>query len=166
MPYRAFLLAAAVLVLALPSPAVRAQATPDAARLAAAREMMQVAGVAGQFSEVMPVLLRQLAQGFVAVAPDKAEVIGEVFAQLGTKFDERKGELIEQIAGLYAERLSLEELGAVTAFYRSPAGAKMMAVQPQVMRQAMQLGQRWGAQLGREIEEEARRELKKRGIDL
>jgi hypothetical protein len=30
----------------------------------------------------------------------------------------------------------------------------------------MALGQRWGAQLGREIEEEARRELKKRGIEL
>jgi hypothetical protein len=34
------------------------------------------------------------------------------------------------------------------------------------MRQAMALGQRWGAQLGREIEEEARKELKKRGIEL
>jgi hypothetical protein len=145
---------------------VRAQTTQEAARLAAAREMMQVAGVARQFSEVMPVLLRQLAQGFVAVAPDKAEVIGEVFAKLGGKFDERKGELIDQVAGLYAEQLSLEELGAVTTFYRSPAGAKMMSIQPQVMRQAMQIGQRWGAQLGREIEEEARRELKKRGIEL
>ena len=30
----------------------------------------------------------------------------------------------------------------------------------------MVLGQRWGAQLGREIEEEARKELKKRGIEL
>jgi hypothetical protein len=30
----------------------------------------------------------------------------------------------------------------------------------------MALGQRWGAQIGREIEAEARRELKKRGIDL
>jgi hypothetical protein len=166
MPYRALLLAAALLVLALPLPSVRAQTTPEAARLAAAREMMQVAGVARQFSEVMPVLLRQLAQGFVAVAPDKAEVIGEVFAKLGGKFDERKGELIDQVAGLYAEQLSLEELGAVTTFYRSPAGAKMMSIQPQVMRQAMQIGQRWGAQLGREIEEEARRELKKRGIEL
>jgi hypothetical protein len=34
------------------------------------------------------------------------------------------------------------------------------------MRQSMVLGQRWGTQLGREIEEEARRELKKRGIEL
>ena len=30
----------------------------------------------------------------------------------------------------------------------------------------MALGQRWGAQIGREIEQEARKELKKRGIEL
>ncbi len=166
MPYRALLLAAAVLALSLNTPSARAQTAPDAARLAAAREMMQVAGVARQFSQVMPVLMRQLAQGFVAVAPDKAEVITDVFAKLGGKFDERKGELIDQIAALYAEQLNLEELNAVIGFYRSPAGAKMMSIQPQVMRQSMLLGQRWGAQLGREIEAEARRELKKRGIEL
>ena len=30
----------------------------------------------------------------------------------------------------------------------------------------MTLGQRWGSAIGREIEAEARRELKKRGIEL
>jgi hypothetical protein len=100
------------------------------------------------------------------VAPDKAHEIREVFSQLGNKFNDRKGDLIDQVATLYAELLSVEELTAVAGFYRSPAGVKMIAIQPQVMRQAMLLGQRWGAELGREIEEEARRELKKRGIEL
>jgi hypothetical protein len=166
MPYRALLLAAALFALALSPPAARAQTEPDAARLAAAKEMMQVAGVARQFEEVMPVLLQQLAQGFVAVAPDKAQEIREVFSQLGGKFIDRKGVLIDQVAALYAEQLTLEELTAVIGFYRSAAGVKMIAIQPHVMRQAMLLGQRWGAELGREIEEEARRELKKRGIEL
>jgi len=70
------------------------------------------------------------------------------------------------VASLYAQELSVEELGAVSAFYKSPAGAKLLAVQPQIARQSMALGQRWGAQIGREIEQEARKELKKRGIEL
>jgi hypothetical protein len=165
MSYRAAAAAVTFLaLLALPT-SVRAQA-PDAARLAAAKDMMQVAGVAKQFDEIMPMLARQLSQGFVAVAPDKADEIREVFNQLAIKFVNRKGELIDQIAAAYAEQLTLEELAAITAFYRSPAGLKFIEVQPQVMRQAMALGQRWGAQLGREIEEEARKELKKRGIEL
>jgi len=165
MSLRAVAVAAALAALvALPVPS-RAQA-PDAVRLAAAKEMMQVAGVAKQFDEVMPFLTRQLAQSFVSVAPDKADEIREVFNQLTVKFVDRKGELIDQIAALYAEKLELDDLSAIVGFYKSPAGAKFIGLQPDIMRQAMVLGQRWGAQLGREIEQEARKELKKRGIEL
>jgi len=165
MSYRALAVTAALFaLLALPSLG-RAQA-PDADRLAAAKELMQTAGVAKQFDEIMPYLTRQLAESFVSVAPDKAGEIRDVFAQLAIKFVDRKGELIEQIAGVYAEKLSVEELSALVAFYKSPAGVKFVAVQPDIMRQSMMLGQRWGAQLGREIEEEARQELKKRGVPL
>ena len=144
---------------------LRAQA-PDAGRLAAAKELMEVAGVAKQFDEVMPVLAQRLGEAFVAVAPDKADEIREVFKQVAVKFVDRKGELIDQIAALYAEKLSAEDMTAIVAFYKSPVGVKFIAIQPEMSRQAMTLGQRWGSALGREIEEEARRELKKRGIEL
>jgi len=157
-------LALALLAAVLSAP-LRAQG-PDPARLSAAREMMEVAGVAKQFDELMPLLAQQLSQSFTAVAPEKAEEIRQVFAQLPGKFIDRKGELIDAVASLYAQELSVEELAAVSAFYKSPAGAKLLAVQPQIARQSMALGQRWGAQIGREIEQEARKELKKRGIEL
>jgi hypothetical protein len=165
MKHRAPLLIATLFGLVMMGVPVCAQA-PDPARLAAAKEMMQVAGVAKQFDEVMPLLMRQLSQSFIAVAPDKADEIREVFGQLSGKFVDRKGELIDQIAAVYAEQLSLAELADIAAFYRSPTGMRFVEVQPQVTRQAMMLGQRWGAQLGREIDEEARRELRKRGIPL
>jgi uncharacterized protein len=139
---------------------------PDEKRLAAATELMQISGVAKQFDEVMPVLAQRLSESFVAVAPDKAELIREVFAQMAVKFVDRKGELIDQITILYAEKLTVEDLTAIIGFYKSPAGAKLVAVQPEIAHQSMALGHRWGAQIGREIEAEARRELKKRGIDL
>jgi hypothetical protein len=145
---------------------VQAQQSGAAPRLAAAKEMMQVAGVAKQFDEVLPLLAAQLGQSFVTLAPDKADEIREVFGKLPGKFMDRKGELIDQIAALYAEQLTLDELTAITGFYRTPAGAKFIAVQPQVTRQSIVLGQRWGEQIGREIAGEARKELKKRGIEL
>src|ERR1700752_3592535 len=163
----AYLAAALALALSAAIFSAPSQAqTADPARLAAAREMMEVAGVAKQFDELMPLLAQQLSQSFMAVAPEKAEEIRQVFAQLPAKFIDRKGELIDAVADLYAQELSVEELGAVSGFYRSPAGAKLLAVQPQIARQSMALGQRWGAQIGREIEQEARKELKKRGIEL
>jgi len=39
-------------------------------------------------------------------------------------------------------------------------------LQPDILRQSMALGQRCGMPLGREIEQEAREELKKRGNPL
>ena len=165
MPHRALLLAWALLALVASHAPLSAQA-PDSQRLAAAKELMQIAGVAKQFDEVMPVLAQTLSESFVAVAPDKADLIREVFAQMAVKFVDRKGELIDQIAVLYAEKMTLEDLTAVIGFYKSPAGVRFIAVQPEMARQSMALGQRWGAQIGREIEAEARRELKKRGIDL
>ena len=166
MIYRALLLATLLFAAPFLYSSAQAQSTPDAARIAAAKEMMQVAGVAKQFEEVMPLLLQQLAQSFIALAPQKGQEIRDVFGQLGGRFNARKGELIDQIAALYAEQLSVEELNAVIGFYRSAAGAKIISIQPHVMRQGMLLGQRWGAEIGREIDQEARRELKKRGIEL
>lgn len=170
MSYRALVLASVLLASALFAtiawlPAVRAQAT-DSPRVAAAKEMMQVAGVAKQFDQMMPLLMQQLVKGFVAVAPDKADEIRSVFAQLATKFVDRKGELIDKVAALYADQLTLEDLDAVIAFYRSPTGVKFITIQPHIVRESIHIGQRWGAELGREIESEARRELKKRGIEL
>ena len=163
MSYRAVAIAAAIFaLLALTNP-IRAQA-PDAVRLAAAKELMQIAGVAKQFDEVMPYLTSQLAKSFVSVAPDKARRFARCFRQLAVKFVDRKGELIEQIAHLYAEKLAMEDLTALDRILQSPAGMKFVSAQPDIMRQSMMLGQRWGAQLGREIEQEAREELKKRGI--
>lgn len=124
MPGRTLALLAVVVAMLAAPVSLRAQA-PDPARLAAARELMEVAGVAKQFEEVMPVLAQRLGEAFVAVAPDKAAEIREVFGQVAVKFVDRKGELIEQIAVLYAEKLSAEDMGAVVAFYKSPAGAKI-----------------------------------------
>lgn len=163
MPLRVLVLAVALLGLC---PLAGQAQAPDAARLAAARELMEVAGVAKTFEQVMPSLAAHLSESFVAMAPDKAKEIREVFSRSMVKFVDRKSELIDQIAGLYAERLSAEDLAAAVAFYRSPAGARFVAAQPVVMRESMLLGQRWGERIGAEIEEEIRKELKKRGIDL
>ncbi|MBX9587931.1 MAG: DUF2059 domain-containing protein [Hyphomonadaceae bacterium] len=166
MTYRAlFVLVVSIFAVAALPEASRAQG-PDPARIAAAKQMMVVAGAASQFDQVMPLIAEQMSQSFAKVAPDKANEIADVFRQLVPRFIDRKGVLLDQIAALYAAELTLDELKGIIAFYKSPIGAKFAAVQPGIMRQSMTLGQRWGQQIGTELAEEARKELKKRGIDL
>jgi hypothetical protein len=162
MLLRALLLALAI---AAALPAARAQA-PDAARVEAAKQLMLAAGAARQFDEAMPLLAAQISQNLMRLAPDKSKDVAEVFQKLLPRFLEKKGILLDQIAGLYAKELTLDELNGIVAFYKSPIGAKFAAVQPHIMRQSITLGERWGQQIGIELDAEARKELKKRGVDL
>jgi hypothetical protein len=129
---------------------------PDRARIEAAKEMMRVSGAARQFDEAVPLMFNQLANAFAQMAPGKDGEIRDVFAQMTPRFLERKNELMDQIAELYA----------VIAFYKSPVGIRFADIQPKIMRDSMALGQRWGERIGLEFQEEARRELARRGINM
>lgn len=163
MTLRALLIALAIAAAGLP--AAQAQA-PDPARVEAARSMMEAAGASKQIDELMPLLAGQMSETFKRLVPDKGKEIDEVFQQLVPRFIEKKDALLDQIAALYAAELTLSEINGVAAFYKSPIGAKFARIRPGIMRQSAVLGQRWGQQIGMELDAEARQELKKRGIDL
>ena len=125
---------------------------------------MEVAGVAKQFDELMPLLAQQLSQSFMAVAPEKAEEIRQVFAQLPAKFIDRKGELIDAVASLYAQELSVEAR-AVSAFYKSAAAPSCSPCNRRLRASRW----RWDSAGGLESAGKTTRgakELKKRGIEL
>ena len=50
-------------------------------------------------------------------------------------------EILAETVPIYARTFSADELKQMTAFYRTPVGAKMLASMPQLMAQGMQVGQ-------------------------
>ncbi len=140
------------------------RASPEA--LSAARALIEATGASAQFDQALPLLTGPLTQAFTTLAPGRASEIRELMAEMVKRFSARKSELIEQIAGIYAESMSVEDMRGVTAFYQSEVGRRMVAAQPDIMRQSMLAGQTWGQRIGAEIDAEMRRELRKRGIDL
>jgi hypothetical protein len=165
MALRALVLGLSMLVAAMAGQTTYAQ-SPDPARLAAAKEMMELSGAVKQFDEAVPLMFEQLVRTYSQMVPGKSREIRETLAQLIPRFQQRKYELIDQIAALYAAEMSLDDLNAVIAFYKSAVGMRFADVQPKIMRESMQLGQRWGERLGLELQEEARRELRRRGIEM
>ncbi len=143
-----------------------AQKEIDPARLATAKELLEVAGSAKQFDVVVPLIAQQLENAFVNLKPDHAAEIKDVFKLMPERFSERKQELLDQIAALYAGRLTTEELRELIAFYKSPIGAKFVQLQPELLQQQMALGQAWGRKIGQEIDQQVRKELSQRGVPL
>jgi uncharacterized protein len=167
------LLVAAALCVTVPAfaqgpnpPGAAGQAAPDPARLAAAKELMIAAGAAKQFDIAVPLIAQQLEGAFVNLKPEHSAVIKDVFKLMPARFSERKNELLDQIAVLYAQRLTIDELNEITKFYKSPIGAKFVQMQPELMQQSMELGEAWGQKIGQEIAEEVRKELKQRGVPI
>ena len=110
--------------------------------------------------------MRQMVDIFAGLRPQHRGEIESVMQGLMTKFSDRKQELIDQIAVLYTEKLAIEDITGLIAFYKTPVGQKFVGIQPELAQQSMILGQRWGQKLGAEVDVELRKELKKRGIDL
>ena len=163
-PWLIAVLAAALLW----SDVAQAQKSADdhALRVNTARELLDVTGAAKQFDVVMPQMTQQMAEIFIRQKPEHAGEIRDVFGLMLKRFIDRREELIDKIAVIYAEKLTVADMREVTQFYRSPAGARFVAAMPELTSEAMKIGRTWGEIIGREIAGEARRELKKRGIDL
>ena len=150
------------------SPTAQSQKAPaaDPARVAGAKEMMAAAGVSKQFDAIMPLIFNQMQGIFLQQHPTQQKELKEVFDAVLARMSARKQELIDEIAVLYAQKLSVEELKEITRFYSTGAGAKFIQLQPEIAGQSAVIGQRWGQKLGAEVEQEVRREAKKRGMPL
>jgi hypothetical protein len=163
-----FLLASifvAVLSITVPAPSF-AEKDVDPARFAAAKELLVVVGSAKQFDVVVPLITQQLENAFVNLKPDHAAEIKDVFRAIPEKFSQRKQELLDEVAAIYAGKLTADEINEIIKFYKTPIGAKFVQLQPELVQQSMQLGQAWGRKIGQEIDQEVRKQLKDRGVPI
>ena len=56
--------------------------------------------------------------------------------------------IMNELIPVYAKYYTNAELEQIIAFYETPLGQKITRVMPQVMQESMQIGQKYGAQIG------------------
>jgi hypothetical protein len=59
---------------------------------------------------------------------------------------------------IYDRQFTLPELNEIIRFYSSPIGRTLIAATPQITRDAMLAGQKWGIKIGEELSQELTRE--------
>jgi hypothetical protein len=158
-------LAAVLLACNLLAGPVRAQpATPAA--LASAKELLELKGAAEMFDPVVTGVIEQTKGALLQTNPQLAKDLTDVGNQLRTEFGPRRGEIIEAAAKAYAARFSEQELKDVVAFYKSPAGKKMLQQEPLVLDETFGFVQQWQGRVGEEVMNRFRAEMKKKGHNL
>jgi hypothetical protein len=145
-------------------PASAEEITPS--HLAAALETVASAKAARGFDNVLPLLSEKTQDQLIRLRPDLYKQISDVVAQVALKLAARRSDLDSDIARIWAKSFTEDELKSITAFYKSPAGAKFVDVGPKVIGDSLQAVKGWSARVGEELLEKSKEELKKQGVEF
>lgn len=165
---RAGLSAAALISLVFAAPTFAQDATPAPSpeQIKAAREVIDVSGAADSIKDIVPIFLDEAKNTLTRTRPEIAKDLGEAIKTVEPEFAQRKEALMSEIATVYAQRFSAQELAEIKAFYTSETGKKLVKNLPNVLQASYERTQLWSQKMSTDIISRLRQEMKKRGVDL
>jgi len=134
--------------------------------LQAAVAAVQAAKTSRGFDNMLPLMAQATQNRLIRMRPDQHVLIGQVVDAEALALVSRRAELDNDVARIWAKYFSEDELNAITAFYKSPAGSKLAEIGPKVVNETLQSVKGWSDRVGEELFEKSREALKKKGVDL
>jgi hypothetical protein len=131
-----------------------------------AKEIITLKGAAGIFESVIPATIEQAKNVLLQTNPMLAKDFNEVALKLRSELAPRAADLLTEVAKLYANRFSEAELKDALAFFKSPVGRKLVAEEPRIIDQSVEVAEAWQTKFGEEVLPKIRAEMKKKGHDL
>jgi uncharacterized protein len=150
----ALLLAATCL---MPLPALAQQIAES--HLKAAYEAIETTRTTQQFDAILPSLGQRAKEELISSRPDAADQLTTIVDEATVSMAARRGNLEDEIARIYARTFSEEELRAITAFYLSDAGKKLIEQTPELANAVGQAAKVWAAGLQRDLALELRKRI-------
>ena len=145
--------------------AARAQA-PSPAALAAAKELVVLKGAGAMFDPIIPGVIESAKNQFMPTNPNLSAPLTEVANQLHKEYAPKRAELLDLVAGIYAQHFTEAELKEIVAFYKTAAGKKMIAQEPAAINQSLTAAQDWANKFSDMVLERFRTEMAKKGHKL
>ena len=117
------------------------------------KKMFKVSGS----EQTYQVAITQMLELFRKQYPD---IDAEIWDEAEKEFEKASlNDLTEFLTPVYQKYFTQEELKELIKFYKSPIGKKMAKNSPFIMKESMEVGQKWGAKMGEEFVEK----MKKKG---
>lgn len=124
----------------------------DPARVAAARDLMDVTGVTKQMDGMVEAMSRGFAKGANADTSEAGKKLSTQFDSGMKKLLEYKDQMISDFAELYAQTFTADEMKTVADFYRTGAGAKFIAKTPELMQKGATIGMKYSQKIADEMQ--------------
>ena len=149
-----------------PTPPPTPTPTLDPAHLAAAARLMADTGGKNRMDEMMTAMRGIMVQLVSSRGKDAAESGRIVDEVLLPAMRAHLPELQNAFTRFWAGAMTTAELDSADAFFRSPTGMKLVAVQTQAVPAFLALGQAWGQQVAKDVLSAQRDALRQRGVTL
>jgi uncharacterized protein len=143
----------AMLFSVLPVSAEEAKPVADPGSIAAARDLMEVTGVAKQMDGLISAMSQGFAKGAGADGSEKGKQAAAGFDAAMKKFMSYKEEMLTDFAQLYAETFTAAEMKEIADFYRGGTGAKFIQTTPILMQKGAQIGLKYSERMLKEMGE-------------
>ena len=110
------------------------------------REMFSVSGASANYDVVVDQMLTMFKNSYGNQA---GGIEDTVWDELAVEFRESSiDDLVDKLVPVYEKHLTIEDLDAIIAFYKTPAGKKFADKTPLITQESMLVGQEWGMQIG------------------
>jgi hypothetical protein len=144
-----------------PAPAQLKPASPGA--IAAAKELLVLKKVGNVYAGAVPNLVQRAKDSILQNNLNYQKDLNEVAVIVAQTLAGREKEIGEQMAKIYANDFTEQELKDLVTFYKTPLGQKLLAQEPITVQSSMNYMSQWAQSFSGTIMDEFRSEMKKRG---
>ena len=163
---RAFVFGLSIVALAGAAQAQPQPKQPSASAITLAKEIIVVKGGSQLYDSIVPNIIERAKGVFLQQNPMIGRDLNEVAARLRTELNPRSAELVNDVAKLYATTFTEQELKDLLAFYKSPAGKKIITEEPVILEKSARSADSWIPKFAEEVMAKFRIEMKKKGHEL
>jgi hypothetical protein len=146
---------------AAPAAAPLKPVSPSA--LQAARDLLAVKNVSQVYAGAVPNIVQRTKEQLLANNLSYQKDLNEVAVTVAQSMTGREKEIGEQMAKIYANDFTEQELKDLTTFYKSALGQKLLAQEPKSIQSSMTFMGQWAQAFQETVVSQFRDEMKKRG---
>ena len=147
-------------------PAAAQTKNPSPAALLMAKELIELKGATKMFDPLLAGVIEYHKSFFLQNNPNLGKDLDVVAQKLVVDLAPRRAEMQQQVARIYAEHFSEQELRDALAFYKTPLGKKLIDEEPKVIDDSMKAADAWSHKFAEEVVAKFRAEMKARGHNL
>lgn len=130
------------------------------AHLNAARDAIAAINATDRYDNILPGLAERLKAQYIQASPNFQEQIGQVVDEQALALASRRADLEREAATIYAKAFTQEELQAISAFYATEAGKKLLSTGPLVARELTKAAEIWANGISRDLTNQSTQELR------